>query len=110
VLQERRDKSGTALSGGQQQMLAIGRALMGNSRVLILDEPSEGLSPLLVDHLARVLLQIRATGTGVLLVEQHLKLVRRVSQRFAVMAKGEIIDRGRMEDIDLPQHQAALAF
>jgi branched-chain amino acid transport system ATP-binding protein len=57
-----------------------------------------------------VLLQIRETGTGVLLVEQHLKLVRRVSQRFAVMAKGEIIDRGRMEDIDLPQHQAALAF
>lgn len=110
VLQERRDKSGTALSGGQQQMLAIGRALMGNPRVLVLDEPSEGLSPLLVDNLARVLLQIRATGTGVLLVEQHLKLVRRVSQRFAVMAKGEIIDRGRMEDIDLPQHQAALGF
>ena len=110
VLKERRDMPGTALSGGQQQMLAIGRALMGNPQVLVLDEPSEGLSPVLVDELARVLQQIRCTGTGVLLVEQHLNLVRRVCQRFAVMAKGEIIDRGLMDDIDQPDHQAALAF
>lgn len=110
VLQERRHQPGSALSGGQQQMLAIGRALMGNPRILLLDEPTEGLSPVLVDDLARVLQQIRATGTGVLLVEQHLNLVRRVSQRFVVMAKGEIIDGGRVEEIDAPQHQAALAF
>ena len=110
VLRERRDRMGTELSGGQQQMLAVGRALLGNPRVLLLDEPSEGLSPVLVDDLADVFNRICAAGTGVLMVEQHLKLVRRVSQRFVVMAKGEIIDRGRTADIDSEQHRAALAF
>jgi branched-chain amino acid transport system ATP-binding protein len=110
VLRERRDKMGTELSGGQQQMLAVGRALLGNPRVLLLDEPSEGLSPVLVDELADIFNKIRAAGTGVLMVEQHLNLVRRVSQRFVVMAKGEIIDRGRTADIDAEQHRAALAF
>jgi len=110
VLRERRDRMGTELSGGQQQMLAVGRALLGNPRVLLLDEPSEGLSPVLVDELADIFNKIRAAGTGVLMVEQHLNLVRRVSQRFVVMAKGEIIDRGRTADIDAEQHRAALAF
>jgi len=110
VLHERRHRMGMELSGGQQQMLAVGRALLGNPRVLLLDEPSEGLSPVLIDDLARVFNEIRAAGTGVLMVEQHLNLVRRVSTRFVVMAKGEIIDRGRTEDIDSEQHQAALAF
>lgn len=110
ILHERRDKVGTALSGGQQQMLAVGRALMGNPRVLLLDEPSEGLSPLLVDELAWVFNQIRQAGTGVLMVEQHLNLVRRVTQRFVVMAKGEIIDRGSTDQIDSDIHRAALAF
>ena len=110
ILKERRDKLGTALSGGQQQMLAVGRALLGNPRVILLDEPTEGLSPILVDDLVTTFNKIRDTGTGVLVVEQHLNLVRRTTQRFVVMAKGEIIDRGRTEDIDSPQHQAALAF
>ena len=110
ILKERRDRTGTALSGGQQQMLAVGRALLGNPRVLLLDEPSEGLSPVMVDGLVDTFNKIRAAGTGVLVVEQHLNLVRRVTQRFVVMAKGEIIDRGRTEDIDSEQHRAALAF
>ena len=110
VLRERQGRMGTELSGGQQQMLSVGRALLGNPRVLLLDEPSEGLSPVLVDELADVFTRICAAGTGVLMVEQHLKLVRRVSQRFIVMAKGEIIDRGRTADIDSEQHRAALAF
>jgi branched-chain amino acid transport system ATP-binding protein len=110
ILSERRNAMGTALSGGQQQMLAVGRALLGNPRVLLLDEPSEGLSPVMVDGLADTFNKIRAAGTGVLLVEQHLNLVRRVTQRFVVMAKGEIIDRGHTEDIDGEQHRAALAF
>ena len=110
ILNERRAKMGNELSGGQQQMLAVGRALLGNPRVLLLDEPSEGLSPILVDELVSTFNKIRATGTGILVVEQHLNLVRRTTQRFVVMAKGEIIDRGRTGDIDAPQHQAALAF
>lgn len=110
VLRERRDKMGMELSGGQQQMLAVGRALLGNPRVLLLDEPSEGLSPVLVDELADVFNKIRAAGTGVLMVEQHLNLVRRVSQRFVVMAKGSIIDGGLTADIDSERHRAALAF
>ena len=65
---------------------------------------------MLVDELASVFNQIRAAGTGVLMVEQHLNLVRRVSQRFVVMAKGEIIARGLTADIDAEQHRAALAF
>jgi len=110
ILRERRDKMGTALSGGQQQMLAVGRALLGNPRVLLLDEPSEGLSPILVDDLVATFNTIRAAGTGILVVEQHLNLVRRTTQRFVVMAKGEIIDRGRTDEIDAPKHREALAF
>lgn len=110
VLRERRDKMGMELSGGQQQMLAVGRALLGNPRVLLLDEPSEGLSPVLVDELADIFNKIRAAGTGILMVEQHLNLVRRVSQRFVVMAKGAIIDNGLTADIDTERHRAALAF
>ena len=110
ILLERRSSMGQNLSGGQQQMLAVGRALLGNPRVLLLDEPSEGLSPVLVDDLARVFNEVRAAGTGVLMVEQHLNLVRRVSQRFIVMAKGQVIDSGMTPDIDSEQHRAALAF
>jgi len=91
-------------------MVAIARTMMGNPDLILLDEPSEGLSPVLVDELARIFNEIRAEGTGLLMVEQHLNLVRRVSQRFVVMAKGEIIDQGLTEDIDKEQHQAALAF
>jgi ABC-type branched-subunit amino acid transport system ATPase component len=110
ILEERRHKMGTALSGGQQQMLAVGRALLANPRVLLLDEPSEGLSPILIDELARTFNKIRESGTGILVVEQHLNLVRRVTQRFVVMAKGEIIDRGLTPEIDSEAHRAALAF
>jgi branched-chain amino acid transport system ATP-binding protein len=110
VLRERRNASGMALSGGQQQMLAVGRALLGNPRVLLLDEPSEGLSPVLIDELTGVFARISASGVGILIVEQHLNLVRRITQRFLVMAKGQIIDRGRTEDIDSEQHRTALAF
>jgi ABC-type branched-subunit amino acid transport system ATPase component len=110
ILRERRNASGIALSGGQQQMLAVGRALLGNPRVLLLDEPSEGLSPVLVDELAAVFAQILASGVGILIVEQHLSLVRRVSQRFVVMAKGQIIDNGLTADIGAERHRAALAF
>ena len=91
-------------------MLAIGRALMGNPTILMLDEPTEGLSPVLVDELAAVIQQINSTGVGVLIVEQHLNLVKRVAQRFLVMSKGEIIDRGRTSEIDEPKHSFSVSF
>jgi branched-chain amino acid transport system ATP-binding protein len=91
-------------------MLAVGRALLGNPKVILLDEPTEGLSPVLVDELVSTFNKIRDAGTGVLVVEQHLNLVRRTTQRFVVMSKGEIIDRGRTADIDSERHRAALAF
>ena len=110
ILLERRNSMGDHLSGGQQQMLAVGRALLGNPGILLLDEPTEGLSPILIDDLVSVFNEIRRAGTGILVVEQHLNLVRRVTQRFVVMSKGQIIDSGATEEIDSEKHRAALAF
>jgi ABC-type branched-subunit amino acid transport system ATPase component len=91
VLEERANRPGTMLSGGQQQMLAIGRALMANPSLILLDEPSEGLSPVLIDGLVGALNTIRKAGTGVLVVEQHLNLVKRATDRFIILAKGEVV-------------------
>ena len=110
VLQERENRPGTMLSGGQQQMLAIGRALMANPALLFLDEPSEGLSPVLVDELVGALNTIRHAGTGVLIVEQHLNLVKRASDRFVILSKGEIVGSGPIEQIGAPQNQTLMAL
>lgn len=99
-LRERRENAGSALSGGQQQMLAVGRALMSNPQLLILDEPSEGLAPVIVDELAVVLRELHAAGTSLLLIEQHLSLVRRVSDRYLVMNKGRVVDGGQIAGVD----------
>jgi len=85
---------GDQLSGGEQQMLAIGRALMRNPTVLLLDEPSEGLAPKLVEHVGEILTRLRATGLALLLVEQNLGLATRVGQRVLVMNKGTIVFAG----------------
>lgn len=98
MLADRRNSSGTALSGGQQQMLAIGRALMANPRVLLLDEPSEGLAPVVIDRLGEVLTTLRQEGTSMFLIEQRLDLVSRLADRFAVMAKGRIVAQGSVAD------------
>ncbi|MBZ5738431.1 ABC transporter ATP-binding protein [Nocardioides mangrovi] len=97
-LKERRDSLGTQLSGGQQQMLAIGRALMSNPRVLLLDEPSEGLAPVVIDLLGDCLADLKAAGTSMLLIEQRLDLVTRLADRYAVLLKGETVAEGRVED------------
>ena len=98
VLQKRAGTPGTALSGGEQQMLAIGRALMANPDLLILDEPSEGLAPVIIDELSSVLQGLVADGTAILLIEQNLSLVERVAQEFYVLSKGSVVDRGSMRD------------
>jgi branched-chain amino acid transport system ATP-binding protein len=91
-------------------MLAIGRALMANPSLVFLDEPSEGLSPVLIDELVGALNAIRRAGTGILVVEQHLNLVKRATDRFVILAKGEIVGSGQTEAIHTPQNQALMAL
>ncbi len=110
VLEERAHSGGLMLSGGQQQMLAIGRALMANPDLLLLDEPSEGLSPVLVDDLARALVEIRSAGAGVLVVEQHLSLVKRTTDRFVILSKGQVVGAGPISQMDSRENQALMAM
>lgn len=90
-LGERRNNLGSQLSGGEQQMLAIGRALVGNPKLLVLDEPSDGLAPAVVNQVGEVLVRLASTGLAVLLVEQDLRLAFDVAERVLVMQKGEIV-------------------
>ena len=109
VLEQRSNSSGVMLSGGQQQMLAIGRALMANPSLVFLDEPSEGLSPVLIDSLVEALNAIRRAGTGILVVEQHLNLVKRTTDRFVILSKGQVVGSGPTGTISEPQNQALMA-
>jgi branched-chain amino acid transport system ATP-binding protein len=92
-LRERRRQPAGQLSGGEQQMLAIARALLTNPRLVLLDEPSEGLAPAIVEQVAEVVTTMRAEGVAVLLVEQDLHLAFRVSDEIAVMDRGRIVHR-----------------
>jgi ABC-type branched-subunit amino acid transport system ATPase component len=103
ILRERANTPGTALSGGQQQMLAIGRTLMSNPALIILDEPTEGLAPVIVDQLADILNGVAAQGTALLLIEQNLSLVARVAQRYYAAAKGAVTAAGRLDAGSLEQ-------
>ncbi|MFI6298454.1 ABC transporter ATP-binding protein [Nonomuraea sp. NPDC050790] len=91
ALAARRRHRGDQLSGGEQEMLAIGRALLGNPRLLLLDEPSEGLAPLLVEELGVVLAGLRETGISVVLVEQNLRLALEVADEVRCMVKGRFV-------------------
>ena len=82
-------------------MLAIGRALMSNPSLLVLDEPSEGLAPVIVDELAVVLRQLADAGTAMLLIEQHFGLVHRVAERYYVLSKGTIVENGHLAAISM---------
>ena len=99
ALTQLRLKSGTGLSGGEQKMLAIGRALMGNPNLLILDEPSEGLSPLMVNTLVSAIRQIRSDGVTLLIADQNVKFARRVADRGYIMEKGHIRYSDRLEEL-----------
>jgi branched-chain amino acid transport system ATP-binding protein len=91
ALRERRRHRGRELSGGEQQMLAIARALVTDPSVLLLDEPSQGLAPLVVRELARVIRALAAEGVTVLLVEQNLKLAETVADRLFIIVKGRVV-------------------
>lgn len=110
VLKERAKKPGSALSGGQQQMLAIGRSLMANPELLFLDEPSEGLAPIVVDELVDVFRTVQASGTAIFIVEQHLNLVRKVADRVIVLSKGEISAEAPITELDSDHFRQRLAL
>jgi branched-chain amino acid transport system ATP-binding protein len=109
-LAERRRNHGNQLSGGEQQMLAIGRALMGNPSLLLMDEPLEGLAPVIVDTLLAGLGRLkREDGLAFLLVEQHAKLALELAQSAIVLDRGTIVFTGASRELlDAPEHLSAL--
>jgi branched-chain amino acid transport system ATP-binding protein len=98
-LKERRRSQGTKLSGGEQQMLAIGRILRTGARLLLLDEPTEGLAPVIVQQIGNVIRTLKAKGFTILLVEQNFRFAATVSDRHYVVEYGRVIDHIRNEDI-----------
>ncbi len=108
VLKTREKNMGNQLSGGQQQMLAIGRALMTNPQFLLMDEPSEGLAPVIIDQVGDIVRQLKQTGLSILMVEQNISLACSVADEVLIMSKGTIVWKGTpnelMEDKEI-QHK-----
>ena len=95
-----RERRGGSMSGGEQQMLAIARSLMGNPSVLLLDEPFEGLAPLIVEHVAATIRQLKREGLSVLLCEQNLRYARLVADRACIVEKGRVHYAGPLAALD----------
>jgi branched-chain amino acid transport system ATP-binding protein len=108
-LEERHAQVAGSLSGGEQQMLAIARALMGNPRVLLMDEPSEGLAPQLVAEVGRTIAQLKAEGQSIVLVEQNIKLTLNLADDVVIINTGRVVFRGaanaiKLDDAIVSQH------
>jgi branched-chain amino acid transport system ATP-binding protein len=95
-----RDRPGAQMSGGEQQMLTIARTLMGNPKAVLLDEPSEGLAPVIVEQMARTIRELKREGLCVLLCEQNLRFAHRVADRAYILEKGHIRFSGRIDEVD----------
>jgi branched-chain amino acid transport system ATP-binding protein len=99
VLKERQKQAAGSLSGGEQQMLAIGRALMAGPSLLLLDEPSLGLSPLLVREVARIIRSINQAGVSIILIEQNARMALRVAHKAYILEVGDIVLQGNAKDL-----------
>src|SRR4051812_12717199 len=100
-LEERLAQHAGSLSGGEQQMLAIGRALMGNPRLLLMDEPSEGLAPLIVADVGRTIARLKGEGLSIVLVEQNIRLTLELADDIAILNSGRVAFTGAARDIKL---------
>src|SRR5262249_17945258 len=106
-LKERQSQTAGLLSGGEQQMLAIGRALMGNPRILLMDEPSEGLAPQIVAEVMATIRRLKQEGLSIILVEQNAKLVFDIADDVVILNTGSVAVAGRGSDLneaDMQQH------
>lgn len=107
-MKERRNQAGGTLSGGEQQMLAIGRGLMGKPDLMLLDEPSMGLAPILVEQIFDIIFEINQNGTSILLVEQNAQMALAIADRGYVLETGEIVIQGTGQELlNDPKVQAA---
>ncbi len=98
-LAERMKQDGTSLSGGEQQMLAIARAMMSRPRMILLDEPSEGIMPVLVDEMFKLFTRLKEQGTTILLVEQNVERALSISDRAYILDQGRVVHEGRAADL-----------
>ena len=99
-LGDRREQQVSTMSGGEQQMVALGRALMSQPRILLLDEPSGGLSPRFVEEIASIMHRMKADGVTMLLVEQNMRLALDISDRYLILRDGQVIDAGSTANIE----------
>jgi branched-chain amino acid transport system ATP-binding protein len=99
-LSERRDQSGTTLSGGEQQMLAMARVLVGNPKLLLIDEPTEGLAPMVVADIFRLMEELKSQGISILLIEQNIHKAIHLCDRHYVVERGKVVLEGNSKNIE----------
>jgi urea transport system ATP-binding protein len=110
VLAQMRSRRGGDLSGGQQQQLAIGRALVGKPKLLLLDEPTEGIQPNIIKHIGKVIESLRARGDmAIVLVEQYYDFAQELASRYAVLSRGEVVDSGEGSEMVAKNVKSLLA-